>query len=297
MEAVWSLNDELISSRRTLSSDGREVSWVFKSYVSRFIPFKVFECSLSCNGELSFGFGVGNSDQDAAAKALAEAWERRCCYDLAKVDKTVSSTNGFAAGVTNTQAVELSRNELIERAVMIKAWQSCEGWELIKFDSFFNRLLKIAYRLTGWRIDLFNVHSNIGKIKACLATHRGLGAVFDTSFAADKNKAEEKVFYGIMKNILLAASAAQVEFPHVGAPDHHRIFYSNPTNLEAFKFLYDHASFSCLNVDFLDKISSHLIYEPGSLPAVAYSRNTCWEDLKWGKQSIGGRNKWPHPLA
>lgn len=298
MEFYWRLASDLIETQQTITSEGQLVSWRFKSYKSHLIHFKIFECILDCADLTTYGYGLDKSERSAATKALAEAWERNRCYLKSRGDKTVSSTNGFAAGPTNSKAIEFSRNELIERAVMLAAWRDQRGWEKIKFCAIADRIRVIAFRMFGWNINLFNIRSNAGIVKACLATHQELGAVFDTSFALDISIAENKVFSSIIKNIVLAKKYPISDLAQMAAPEDHRIYYSNPKNLDAFDFLKTNsASIGQVHLSHLDKIQSTIVYSANSMPAVAQSVNDNWPVLTWGTQSIFGDNKWPHPLA
>jgi hypothetical protein len=208
------------------------------------------------------------------------------------------SSNGFAAGSSDEHAILASRNELIERVVLLTAWRSKSGWSRNTKMSPRSRLLCFALKLKGWSVNLFDLKSNIGTVKACLAIHKRYGAIFDTSFSDNEVQSEKKVIDSVAKNTFFAKELNFFDLPHIGFPEDHLKFYSVVENIKAFDFLlHEPLSNATIEISKFDSLETHLIVPAGMFPAVALSINPRWPKLVWGKNSISGLNSWPHPLA
>ncbi len=281
--------------------DKSQISWRFSKYSDRLFPFPFYECRMTGWGMESFGFGVSRNETQAVQKSFGEAWERLWLNKLASEDVVrdqIKTSNGFAAGRTDQMALINSKNELIERAVMMKAWSEKTGWVRTKPRSVGNRFLVWGLRLKGWQTSLFDIKSNLGQVKACLIQHSRLGSIFDTSFVSDETTVEEKLLLSVIKNSYFQNPKDNFDLPENGGPDDHRDFYSVPKNNDAFVFLKGHGVCEA-TVKFSneDRIKSKLVVCAGDFPAVAYSSNASWPAFCWGRHSIGGTNPWPHPLA
>lgn len=277
------------------------IKWNFIQHTERLFPFYFFECEMEAWGRRTSGFSVSNQQGLAAKKSFAEAWERICLLEYAKrkvLPLNIHSSNGFAAGDTNAMAIQNSRNELIERAVVLKAWSEAKGWNPAKISSLKNRLLISAMRLKGWELSFFELKSNLGTVQTCLALHSELGAIFDSTFGASVYEGEEKLLSSIIKNTFFQISKNGYQMPEVAHPEDHRLFYSDARNIEAFDFLYsENIRDHIIQINNTEATISELIIEAGDFPAVARTSNAYWPQLTWGLQSITGTNKWPHPLA
>jgi hypothetical protein len=247
------------------------------------------------------GYGISINEKQAVQKAYGEAWERLWMLLLAANPGSfpqVRSSNGFAAGNQNQSALISSKNELIERAVLLAAWSKKYGWKRSTQIKPKQLLTFFALRLKGWKLNLFDISSSIGTVKACLAIHPEFGTVFDTCFSDNSLQSENKVILSVVKNTFFAKKVDSFNLPEVGSPEDHSKFYSDPKNSTAFNFLLDKGS-STQKIELcnIQDIESRLVVSAGVFPAVALSSNNSWPELTWGAQSICGINPWPHPLA
>ena len=279
------------------------IEWTFTQYTDRLFPFYFFECKMHGWGLTSRGFSVSKNRLEAIKKAFAEAWERLWFLHLNVLDTQIikfSSTNGFAAGLDNKMALENSERELAERAVLLTSWFSKIGWRKAGFANLISNFLSKAINLKGWQVDLFDLNSNIGNVKCGLLRHKTKGAVFDSCFNSNNKMAEEQVLLSLLKTLFFQTETnPEYVFPEIGNPDDHRKFYSNIKNISAFDFcdLLINANTS-IYVEHKEQTISKIVIDASvDFPAVAYSVNPFWPQLKWGKVSIAGSNPWPHPLC
>jgi hypothetical protein len=275
------------------------ITWELLKHSSKFFPFYFYECKMNGFDQTSFGYSADKVETAAIQKAFAEAWERIWLIHLNKSDPKFSeilNSNGFAAGKTEAMAIKKAKEELIERAVLIEAWQQQRGWNKINIKSFSNKLLAIGLYLKGWKTFIFEINSNAGTVSTCFILHKKFGAIFDSCFKAED--AEEKLLTSVIKNSFFQKAENYPDLPEKGSPESHRQFYSNPVNLKAFDFLMSNKSkIDSIYLQDLDKLFASLIVSADVFPAVAKAYNNSWAELSWGKQSIKGKNPWPHPLA
>ena len=301
--STWSGDLNFLMSKTSLweDSNGAEalITWEFAQYTGGLFPFNFYECKISGFNQTAFGHSVDRSNLKALQKSFAEAWERLWLKHLNSsnpVFSQVENSNGFAAGATDSMAQEKAKEELIERAVLIQAWQQKTGWKKVRVQRFKNKLLCVGLALNGWKTYMFEVSSGASNVLTCFIIHKQLGTIFDSCFYSDF--AEEKLLMSVAKNSYFQKTANSVQLPSVGTPEDHRQFYSVPANSEAFQFLIK-GDFTKAPVKLfdLDKISINLLTPAQNFPAVAYASNPAWDKLTWGTQSIKGINSWPHPLA
>ena len=303
----WSCSETFLNKKRsfvkikTLKTD-QLIEWEFTKFVDSYLSFYFYECRMKGLGETSIGYGTSRNQYNAIQKSFAEAWERLWFKKMTLTEdvegEVITSSTGFAAGRNQDEAFAAAKGELIERAVMLAAWESQQGWKQRSTTSLRHLALITAYRLKGWRIILFDIVSNTGSVKACLALNKSYGSIFDTCFMFTNEQAETKVMQSVIKNIFFQKKIDNYILPQIGYPEDHRIFYADVRNAEAFNFMLDSRdSNKSFVLDSVDKVQIQLIHEADNFPAVAYARNTYWPEIKWGAQSIRGKNKWPHPLA
>lgn len=300
---TWSGDFDFLMSRKSLWTDpnGLEapIVWEFARYTGGLFPFNFYECKISGFNQTAIGHSVDRSNLKAMQKAFAESWERLWLKHLNSSNPAfsqVENSNGFAAGATNSMALEKAKEELLERAVLIQAWQQKMGWKKVRVQRFKNKLLCVGLALNGWKTYMFEVNSSAGNVLTCFIIHKQLGAIFDSCFYSDL--AEEKLLMSLAKNSYFQKIVDSVKLLSVGIPEDHRQFYSVPANSEAFQFLIK-GDFTKAPVKLfdIDKISINLLTPAQNFPAVAYASNPAWDKLTWGTQSIKGINSWPHPLA
>ncbi|MBC7458266.1 MAG: hypothetical protein H7235_08315 [Bdellovibrionaceae bacterium] len=277
----------------------QKISWSFSKFNESFFPFHFYECKIEGFDQVAFGYSVSKIEINALQKSFAESWERLFLARLNEREQrfaNIFSSNGFAAGSDNAMAIKKSKEELIERAVLLAAWSQQKGWASIGPRNLKNRMLILGMFLRGWRTYLYNINSNAGVVKACFICHKSLGVIFDCAF--DNRDSEEKVLLSVAKNSFFQKAQSNANLPEIGVPEDHRSFYADPKNTDAFQFLKqgDYSS-DPVEITNPEQIQSELLVKAGKFPAVAYSSHKDWVQLMWGKQSIQGKNKWPHPLA
>lgn len=280
-----------------------KIEWHFSKISTSYFPVQIYECRISGFGFTASGYGTSSVADDALIKSFAEAWERLWFIRLRRIDenfKGIFSSNGFASGSSNNMALENARQELIERSVLLKAWQSKSGWKKTRSGKLRHKFILFALGLLGWRVNFFSL-SHSPEVSAILGRHQEKGAVFDTSFDSNNACVHEKLLNSLIKSIALRIDIpSNYTLPVNGDPDDHNYFYCDPKNLAAFDFLdtaqRDQEEANISLSDF-DKIVSTLLVPSSNFPAVAFAFHPEWPVLDWGQSSIHGENQWPHPLA
>lgn len=125
------------------------------------------------------------------------------------------------------------------------------------------------------------------------------GTVFDSKCRPNAADCELGILESLIRGIVRAEQVDKIEFnlPEKGDPSDHGQFYSLNENKIAFDFLNLSESRSLLRLFDFNLIKVNLVYDEGDLPFVARASNENWPELKWGLQSISGKNPFPHPLA
>lgn len=291
---------ELINRRYATWFETNELlTWNMSQFAHPLLPFRLYGCRMSGFGSTSVGYGTSWNGDEAAHKSFAEAWERLWLVrrNLTQRDGQQFTSNGFAAGLTAKDAIESSRQEAIERAVLLKAWTEKAGWLKSRCYSMRSYPLAIYLNLSGWTVSFFTLRSNIGFVRACLLRHSSKGAFFDSSFATSFASADQKLLLSVFKNVLLEKPKDSGELPEIGGPGDHEIFYSSPNNLAAFDFLNCDLDTTEIFLENPEGLETELISDEVGFPAVARSSHPSWIKLSWGKHSIKGKNPWPHPLV
>lgn len=267
------------------------IQWEFSAYKSPF-QMHIISCEMTGFSKNSKGTGVHWDKSKAIVLAFAEAWER--LWYLKEVSVIEKSTSGMAAGSTLQMAQKNASEELIERVVLLSAWREQKGWRKGSGLSMKEHLLLIALRLQGWRIDFFDLSSDIGDVRVILGRHAERGALFDSCFKGVGTA--EKLLLSFLRMMLVPVSRDINEFPEQGSPIDHLRFYANPKHLEAFEFI-ETVDPKPIEIGGLESLEVVSLVEPSQFPAVARASNKAWPKLTWGKSSIQGNNPWPHPLA
>ena len=116
-------------------------------------------------------------------------------------------------------------------------------------------------------------------------------------------KIEQKLITSLSKMVQIHEQIKpnkNFNFPLDGDPLDQMRFYRNVENLKALDFLTHEniSSDQLIELPCHDQTKSKIIFEGSkTLPAVCFSYNEKWPKLTWGKNSIVGKNPWPHPLA
>lgn len=270
------------------------IEWKLTHIRSKLMPFVFLKCEMTGFETSSAGYGVSFEPQLAATKAFCEAWERLC---VRKFCPGVSS-DGFAAGLNCVDAAKRSREEKIERAVMLTAWREQSGWEQLSVSGLKTKWLGYIFRLKGWKTHFYRLRSNVGTVHACVLTHSQKGAIFDCTFSASEDEWEEKLFLSTLRTVFLPDEESLSSLENEAQPSAHRRFYRNPTHLEAFEFLKNkNEPLSNIVLPQPERLETTVIVTESNFPAVCRATHPTWPTLTWGKQSIQGKNPWPHPLA
>ena len=241
---------------------------------------------------------MSSQGEMAMKKAFAEAWERLWFLKQNKTEPELSNTSGFAAGEDSKMAITNAKHELIERAVLMSAWQNQIGWRSVKFSSFKTKFTQFALFLKGWRLEIYDLDSSEGIVKCLFAKHTHYGFIFDSCYVVKKIPSEQKLIYSILKNIFLPRLAPIENLSETAQPIEHARFYSDPKNLSVLDFLKSakDSEFK-FQLENPDLIQARLLHEAGTFPAVAFCQHPTWPKISWGRSSIQGKNPWPHPLA
>lgn len=293
----------LITQRHAIwpNSDDAQLIWKFTEYRNPLMPFRVFGCEMNGFGLTSIGYGTSWNRDEAIDKAFGEAWERLWLlkFNRSRPHEVPVTSSGFAAGLNLEESARAARQEKIERAVLLFAWSEKFGWSKSHCHSLRSYPLIAYLKLIGWTTNFFLLQSNMGAVRACLLRHKSKGAFFDSAFAQNFSNSDEKLILSVVKNVLAMKPTDAQNFPDVGVPLDHEIFYSLPSNLEAFEFLDSVSSRPETKIELQSPqllIAEAVVNEP-RFPAVSRASHPDWPELSWGRQSIRGANRWPHPLA
>lgn len=283
------------------------ITWQFCEIGTARLPFHYIRCDMKCFEFETVGQGYSTSLVQAMRQALAEAWERMWLRIPHKLplfeDFDFTSSNGFAAGATSSAALNSARDELIERSVILTAWQNMTGWQPKKPISLTFKLLKSALINDGWTVRLFKIEEvTFGPVLAALATHPEKGSVFDSKTIGDLSVAwcESKLIHSLFRSIFAQSKFEQdnTVLPDSGGPEDQAAFYRNPTAIQAFEFLDRiEAQQGIIELPDPGAIRQQILFTSAAMPAVAVATHSEWPVLSWGKNSIAGKNAWPHPLA
>ena len=305
----------------------RTATWTYTRIQSPGLPALYMKCSLCIDGvPATDGFSMGWNIAYTLKVSLAEAWERYWMMRIAKSDAggrgSLTSSNGFAAGMNATEAIRSAREEVAERKILVEAWQSQSGWTEVRVKGLLSHMVIGFLAHHGWRVRVFYVcKAGIGAIVTGLAEHPDFGCAFDSTFlhwptinckthAVITPEKELRVVKSILKSTAFRAKVrpdSTFELPVSGSPEDHARFYSMPSNAAAFAFLdrrsptagelpVDRDQARLANVS-IDEFICELLFPGAHLPAVARAYHPEWDPLIWGKKSIAGENQWPHPLA
>ena len=293
------------------------LTWHFEHVSPGNLGFAFIQCHLEGAGTTTEGQGYALNATVAMRQAFAEAWERLWVIRAANGHISgvglVTSSNGFAAGATDDDAIAAARGELIERALLLAAWRSRSGWQpRKKVVGVAARLLAALLRGHGWSLSLFRLDGGqLGSVLAGLARHEQQGAVFDTVYlpdSMDDGRHMAKLVRSLLRSTLFTAPDHHTSqaFPLGGKPEDHAFFYRQPSNAAAFAFLDGViASSGKLTLPEPESLQINLLASAGLTPAVAVATHPTWPTLSWGQHSIDaqtgpnqeGGNPWPHPLA
>lgn len=277
---------------------GRQLEWKFTQRRLGFAPISMVQCEMRFDDIIVYGGAEAFFAKTALTKAFAEAWERLWCKIVSKSEPIFYSSNGFAAGPTDAVAMQRSKEELIERQLLITAWEEMFGWNKYLLRSSVAKLLRVFLESRGWSTDLFILQAEGYAALAAVARHENYGAVFDTCFR--RNDSELKLMTSLIRSVMSLDMVIEDTFilPEDGHPKDHAKFYLNKKNLEAFNFFdEDNKSFQMIELSKPQFIKTRLLYSANEFPAVAVSYHEDWKQLNWGKNSVRGKNPWPHPLA
>ena len=310
----WKLDRSLIrrgGAELTSPFDGSRVSisWSVNSAPAPRLPISIVECRIAGLGREVHGFGDHLLFSASLTQAYAEAWERFWYLEARARQEPQSrarSSNGFASGATEAEAADSARAELIERSVLLAAWDSRRGWARAQVCGLLNRVRLAAIERFGWKAAFFRLtESVLGEVHCGLATRgRAGGALFDACYRRPHMSGSD-VQGKLLRSLLRSAAVfdkrprTAAPLPPSGGPSSHADFYLDPENMAAFRFL-DDGPRQDFRVDLgsYDLVATRTIVNIPGYPVVAMAENPAWPLLSWGKESLKmGGNPWPHPLA
>jgi len=302
---TWSPNLKFLKSGQITIDIGslkENITWNFNNLKSFLPGITNIECEINAFGVMAKGYGDGFSLHISLIKAFAEAFERAVM--LAKCPEA-SSSNGFSAERNQQLAIYSSRNELLERSILLEAWKNKYAFSFHHHKSITVKFYELFLKQRKIKLEYFKINSNAGEVLAVLAQHSNGQCLFDSTYLVPMKKqtqdAERRLLLSVNRNLGVFDKCkleAEWKLPEKGLPEDHRKFYLNPANKIAFDFLKKiNSNENRLILPEVEKIKSEVIFEHPGLPVVANSHHTKWKKLEWGKCSIDGINPWPHPLA
>lgn len=155
------------------------ISWSISFEKAALPGLQVALCQVeSSEGLKSTGVGLDLWPKTSTVKAFAEAYERLwleiITQDIVPLPPEAArpkSSSGFAAGRTDHEARIRARGELVERAVMLEAWSSQQGWALRVPASPYRHLLSLIERKGGMAVSVFRA-SNRRRFNGCMRPWR-----------------------------------------------------------------------------------------------------------------------------
>jgi hypothetical protein len=121
-------------------SDGRSISAEFKyvkslpSFRTRPIFEHAFQARIGASSKDAYGVGFADQATSAMQSAIGEAVERFCFGQTKLTAPEMQTSNGWAAHVTETLAMESAVSELVERDAVLVHWLSKTPFEKISID-------------------------------------------------------------------------------------------------------------------------------------------------------------------
>lgn len=311
-----SLQGDLHDVGKTVRYNHQNLSWTFKKIQLKFKWLQFFECEITDGKISSHGYGHSFFIQRACEKALSESIERLYFKKQQKLDPTIISSNGFAAAPTEKLARQNAIDELIERQILLLAWSSRQGWHRYELRSPLSKVLKSEIEKFGWRLKIFAITAKIEThltLLCAIAHHEIFGTVFDSNLLHSR-VSEIKLLQSIAKSACYAEIFKQREspiLPDIGKPNDHAEFYRNPKNDAAFDFLtkedlgltahhvpkHKLRKAEPIELSGAEETQIETIFDQQTFRYVARANNKNWIPLNWGRQSIFGKNPFPHPLA
>jgi hypothetical protein len=284
--------------------DPVKVSWSFTE-LRRSVPLgTTVACELRIGAERHFGYGDRLLRHQACLVSLAEAWERRWFHAIGG-SLDLASTNGFAAGPTDDEAIARSQDELLDRSLMLTAWRSMTGWTPWRPRSAASRILKSVLAARGWHVRLFTISEpDLGvSTLAAFAFHELYGLAFDSvpvrrGMPRDCHVTKALVALSrVIEQQMRTKPPLGYCFPEVGGPEDHRFFYADGANARSVWEFLPTLKPGVVTLEKAAPAESVILFPAGHLPAVAVTTNRAWPTLSWGRASVQGANPWPHPLA
>ena len=292
---------------RQIENKEYEINWKFTIYNSK-SPFSLVKCEIQGFSVRAQGFGDDIRVDVAFKKGLAEAWERLWMFRLSTLKlnyyPNIKNSNGFASGRTVKEAINSSKNELIERKLFMASWEDFGSWTPYKLKHLFSKLLSTFFKKNGFELHFYKINNNLGEFIVGCSRKRGL--YFDSIFFDEKyyKESERKLLGSLMRSfwkeeIFSLDSCVDIETLKSSSDmsDHIR-FYLNPNNHSVLRDI----SLSAIDgnkiiIRDIEKINTIVVTETSAFPAVAYSFNPRWQNISWGKDYFENRSvKWPHPL-
>lgn len=292
------------------SGEQQTITWSIHSLSAGLLPISLVHCHMEGMDCESDGYGDSIFFNNSLTQAFAESWERLWMRRLKAAPlaspANIQNSNGFACGSTVEQALTKSQEELIERAIFLKAWENQEGWSSIPPLGFRNAIFSTLLSRQGWRMQFFQIiEAELGDLICGLGTKEGGGILFDCCYSPHSKPiqvAQSKVLRSLLRISLVTDHNSKIinALPENAIPEDHSAFYRDPNHFKAFDFLerLNKQPPRPIKLGYYDGTSSKLLIATKDFPFVALSTNPRWPQLSWGYQSLqGNKNPWPHPLA
>ena len=268
---------------------------VFSLYKSdlQLCPLNLVVCELL--GSDAIGYGEAFSFKLAKMKAYAEALERE-----AWKSSGMKSTNGFAAGPTPSIAYLHARNEAIERQLLLRAWSEMDGMFTFRPHLSVRALFLIAWlKLHQYSGRFSRINNNVTSfgLYGRLLCPDG-GSYFDGVYAERIQDAHvEKLIASLIRMavVYLHENAIQIEnLSRTAKPREHVLLFKNPAVQSAFDWVKQSSQRSFRISEPQTSTFPHAVDHKWSIGTAVIDNAI---ELRWGQDSLFGRNPYPHPLG
>ncbi len=282
----------------------KHIKWSFKDISDPKYLVRYIECTMTDGLIISTGYGDCFYTKNSMFQAFNEAWERfNFLLMNGKIESNPKSSNGFAAGESIFSARKASANELIEREMVLNAWNNKTGFMDYNVTSVLVKVLTfLINKNSDWNFQYFRIKDqNNNETLFAYAFHKQHGIVTDSIYiSSNKYKYFElKLLRSILKLIVINLNIVNKvkREPSFSRPIDHIIFYKSISNAQK---LISHIKKSNDNqiiiTKDINKIKNTIIFNGEIMPIVYFSWNENWQKLNWGLETLNGEVDCLHPI-
>jgi len=272
-----------------------EVPAEFKSFKSLLPGLKIYTAIVKNNEIEVEGHSESYKKSSGLIRSYFEALERLALFK----PSDLRSSNGVGAGATLDFAKKSAIQELIERHLLLTAWESKNSWVSHELKSLWVKINVSYLRKLGWRLKFYRILTDSGVMLCGLSQHVQEGSVFDCVFSLETQKIsflERKLLFSITRMLSIPMKAISDLSEASRLIDHMR-YYRNPQRNSVFDFIKNSEKKVISVKTLVPNIECKLLNKHLSLAYVVHAKSAQMLEFKWGLKSLGSNNCFPHPLG